>query len=401
MGSNYGHLAGFLPFYEELKKRNYLVEFVIRDLSFAHKILDPLGVRYFQAPVFRDQSTPQESTYSYVDLLAQAGFCDIDQLNTSVNVWRNLFELLDATFVIADHAPTAVLAARSLGIPTALFGSGFFIPPNTEPFPIFHIWNNLPNQTAFKNNATVLNNINRVLDRTSKQQVSHICELFDVEARFLCATPEIDHYRDRENEDYWGPYFADTLGAEPIWPETPGVKIFAYLTEKITNLKQAMAALKNTEGSKLVHVPNASPEFLTEHAQQNMVLEPNLLCLSEVLASVDLVIHQGGVGTASACLMAGVKQLIIPTQLEQRMLCARLVSQGFAFGIDFNESVGAYSAAIQGALASPSLAANVEAFHLKYLGFDRYEQLAAMADEIEEILAQKKEPSVKPDSLFE
>ena len=340
MGSNYGHLAGFLPFYEELKKRNYLVEFVIRDLSFAHKILDPLGVRYFQAPVFRDQSTPQESTYSYVDLLAQAGFCDIDQLNTSVNVWRNLFELLDATFVIADHAPTAVLAARSLGIPTALFGSGFFIPPNTEPFPIFHIWNNLPNQTAFKNNATVLNNINRVLDRTSKQQVSHICELFDVEARFLCATPEIDHYRDRENEDYWGPYFADTLGAKPIWPDTRGVKIFAYLTEKITNLKQVMAALKNTEGSKLVHVPNASPEFLTEHAQQNMVIEPNLLCLSEVLANVDLVIHQGGVGTASACLMAGVKQLIIPTQLEQRMLCARLVSQGLAFGIDFKRSIG-------------------------------------------------------------
>jgi len=52
LGSDYGHLARLLPVAAALRERGHGVDFVVRDLMGAEKLIAPLGMRVFQAPLW-------------------------------------------------------------------------------------------------------------------------------------------------------------------------------------------------------------------------------------------------------------------------------------------------------------------------------------------------------------
>lgn len=386
LGGNYGHITSFLPFYRELVKAGMAVDFVIRDLGFAHKLLGEQGIRYFQAPLPRDELNEAIFTYSYTDLLAQIGYLDSSRLTSYVSAWRDLLLVLDADMVIADHAPTALLAARTLGLPGAIFGSGFFNPPFTNPFPIFHVWSGVPHEVARKNDAAVLHNINLVLKCFEKEPVTSVASILDVDENFLCTIPELDHYDVREGQDYWGPYFIDDIGIEPDWPEVSGPKIFAYVTTKVKSLELFLQELQLVQGSKLVHIPRASQELIAHFERNDLRIVPEPVQMKAIVKDADLVIHQCGIGTVSACVMGGVKQLLLPTQLEQRMLAKKLVRAGLAYGIDPDSPTPAYKVIVESALSCPRLQEKTQKLQQKYLGFDQREQYGVMAEVVADLL---------------
>jgi hypothetical protein len=384
LGGNYGHITSFLPFYRELVKAGLQVDFVVYDLSFAQQLLGEYGVRYFQAPL--PKGSAFTSTYSYVDLLAQVGYTDSERLISCVYGWRNLLSLLQADIVIADHAPTALLAARTLDIPAVMFGSGFSNPPMQNPLPLFPVWNNVPDVIAYQHHQSVLNNINVILDHFACVPINAICDLFDVAQRFLCTTSELDHYLERKGEEYWGPQFIDDIGVAPVWPDVMGPKIFAYITPQIKQFEYLLAELQNIAGSKLVHIPNASAELIARYSRADLNIEMSPVQMKAVVKHANLVIHQGGIGTASVCALAGVRQVLIPTQLEQRMVCKKLVSQGLAYGVDPEQDYADYQGVFEKALVCPQLGQRARMFHQQYFGFDQREQYASMAEVIVDIL---------------
>jgi hypothetical protein len=387
LGGNYGHITSFLPFYRELVKAGFQVDFVLRDLNFAHQLLGDTGVRYFQAPLPRDERNAAINTYSYTDLLAQIGYLEADRLTSYVSAWRDLFLVLDADIIIADHAPTALLAARTLGLPATMFGSGFFNPPLQNPLPIFHVWGNVPEAIAHQHNEPVLHSMNAVLTHFNCTPLDAIFNLFEVAERFLCTTPELDHYFNREGDEYWGPYFIDNIGVEPAWPDVPGPKIFAYITPKITNMEYLLAELQNIVASKLVHIPRASAELISRYSRADLKIEPSPVKMNAVVGSAQLVISQSGIGTVSACALAGVRQVLVPTQLEQRMVCKKLVSLGLAYGVDPEQDFADYQGTIEKALSCPILGERIKVFQQKYFGFDQREQYAVMTEAICDILS--------------
>lgn len=390
LGGNYGHITSFLPFYRELVKAGMTVDFILRDLGFAHTLLGEQGIRYFQAPVPRDEANEAIFTYSYTDLLAQIGYLDFNRLTGYVSAWRDLLLVLKPDMVIADHSPTALLAARTLGLPAAIFGSGFLNPPISDPFPIFHVWSGVPHGVARKNESAVLHNINLVLERFGREAVPSIASILDVDENFLCTIPELDHYEVREGEDYWGPYFIDDIGVEPDWPEVSGPKIFAYVTAKIKSLELFLAELQLVQGAKLVHIPRVSQELRARFEGSDLRIVPEPVQMKAILKYADLVIHQSGIGTVSACAMGGVKQLLLPTQLEQRMLTKKLVSSGLAYGLDPDAPAPAYKVTIERALSCSRLQDKTQKLRQKYFGFDQKEQYGVMAEVVSELLSSKK-----------
>ena len=389
LGGNYGHITSFLPFYRELVKAGLQVDFVLRDLGFAHQLLSDIGARYFQAPLPKDEVNKAINTYTYTDLMAQIGYLDSDRLTSYVNGWRNLFLVLEADIIIADHAPTALLAARTLGLPATMFGSGFFNPPRQNPMPVFHVWTNVPSNIAHQHDAPVLVAMNTVLAHYNCVPMSSICNLFDTAERFLCTTPELDHYFGREGDEYWGPYFIDDIGVEPDWPDVSGPRIFAYITSQIKNMEYLLGELQRVSGSKIIHIPRASAELISHYSRADFKIEPMPVKMSAVVESAHLVVNQAGIGTVSACALAGVRQLLIPTQLEQRMVCKKLVSLGLAHGVDPEQDYPNYTEAIENALICPILGDRVRIFQQKYFGFNQQEQYAVMAEVIGEILNER------------
>lgn len=98
---------------------------MLRSLQFARLL--GAEARCLQAPVPNFVPVRRE-THSYSELLSLMGHLDPAVLVGYLAAWRELFTSLSADLVIADHAPTALLAAHSLNLPACAIGTGFVLP---------------------------------------------------------------------------------------------------------------------------------------------------------------------------------------------------------------------------------------------------------------------------------
>ena len=86
-----------------------------------------------------------------------------------MQAWRSLFDAIAPDLLLADHAPTALLAARGRpGLRRALIGSGFFQPPAQQPLPSLREWERVPAQRLAQSETRVLDTCNAVLAASAK-----------------------------------------------------------------------------------------------------------------------------------------------------------------------------------------------------------------------------------------
>ena len=381
LGGNYGHITGFVDLARELKLRGCEVLFVLRDLQYASVL--QRDFHCVQAPL-PNLLPVHRTAYNYSGILAAIGYLQPQVLAGYTGEWRQLFLDLQADLVIADHAPTAVLAARSAKLPVALIGTGFVIPPVVDgQFPSF--------QSQYKEPDAQLDNkllatINRVLSDLGGDELKALGDMFVNTSSFLCTLPELDHYGVRPETDYWGPLFSAGQGIPPSWPAVEGERTFAYLTPKLTNLPQVVSALAHLPGSKLLHIPGVSELQRQAWSTSSLSIESEPVNMRQVLAAVDLVVSQGGMGMSAQCVLAGARHVILPTQMEQNLLARRLSEMGLAYAIDSTASEESCLSLFKQALSCPTLAANSRKLAQRYQGFSQAEQVVAMADEMMELL---------------
>ena len=163
-GADFGHIGAFLPLARTLRQRGHDVRWAVAQTAPTARLLAQDGFTWLQAPTC--QEMPRAGPpLSYNDILLRFGYANGQDLLGLVVAWRELMRLTGAQAVLVDHAPTAILAARTLGIPVVLFGSGFYVPPRQRPLPNMRPWLALPpgQLDALENQA--LASINAVLER--------------------------------------------------------------------------------------------------------------------------------------------------------------------------------------------------------------------------------------------
>lgn len=376
LGGNYGHIAGLLGLVKEFRKNGCELILILRDLK--NKGLLDNDLLVLQAPIPTIKLTVQEGS-SFGDILAGIGYLDSNILAPYVEDWRALFDQYEVDLVLAEHAPTALIAAYTKGLPAAALGSGFIIPPVVNgSFPPF----DEQLQTNVAQERQIVENINGVLRKFKVAEFQTIGELFGRAYSILRTFPELDHYRDRIDGNYWGPLFAQDIGVAPQWPVVSGPKIFAYLTPKISALTEVLDALTKVSGSKLVHIPNVDESLVARYSSAHLTIESKSMLMSEVLREASIVVHQGGLGVCSQALLAGVRQVLIPTQREQFMLAQRLSSNGLAYAVSPFAKSTDYQLSINSALNCQALGAQLKGFATIYQGFSQEEQLEAMCEEM-------------------
>ncbi len=380
LGGNYGHITGFIGLAQNFKVRGCEVVFVLRNLQYASLLGD--GVICVQAPI-PNFIPHQRDNYSYTGILASIGYQDKTVLADYVGAWRNLLLELKADLMIADHAPTAILAARTLALPVAIIGTGFVIPPFDSAFPLFIA--NLPEPDAGLD-ARVLANINYVMQVFSGEPLVSLGDIFDGAENYLCTFPELDHYGQRTDEDYWGPLFSANSGENYEWPDGASLCVFAYLTPKLKHLAQAVAAIAQLPGHKLVHIPGLTTDQLNAFSIYDLSIATSPVNMDSVLHKADLIISQGGMGMSSLCALAGNRHVILPTQMEQTMLARRLSSMGLAYAASAEASLDDYFAVFSKALGCELLAKNSQLLAQKYQGFSQDEQLEALTEDMLDLL---------------
>lgn len=166
-------------------------------------VLGSLDIPLFQAPYAARETRIDHASNSYADVLASQGWGTPGGLWGLTQCWVNLFQLTKPDLIVADHAPTAVLAAQSLGIAVVQIGNGFELPPLASPFPCLPDAPEVSAERRTQTEIQLVESINRVRLRLGVGGIRHLAGLFAQIPRFLACFGELDHYGPRVRETYW------------------------------------------------------------------------------------------------------------------------------------------------------------------------------------------------------
>ena len=385
LGSSYGHISVLLPFARRLKQRGHDVVLVLREL---HNVSGILGdeIPILQAPLWLPQLNGlPEPPLNYSEILMRYGYFNADGLAGLVSAWRSLFALHGSDVIVADHSPTALLAARSMGLAATTLGTGFYFPPRQTPMPNMRTWLNVPHGRLENSDTLVLNNMNTLLATHKVKPLVSVSELFGIEENFLCTFAELDHYSQREPAKYWGACWNMEMGQEVSWPDGEGKHVFVYLEPQSRDFTNVLEAIVVLGLRAIVCAPGISDDLRRKYENQRIIVSTKPFRLDKLLAGCDLAIGYAGHGMTAGMLMAGVPLLLLPTQLERFLLAMRVAAMGAGIAVNPETPPPDYVTVIRSMLDAPGYRENARLFAKKYAGFNQNEQQENIVARIEKI----------------
>lgn len=384
LGANLGHIGRLAPVVNVLDQRGHEVFIAARETVACARFFGA-SRQWLQAPIAKESSS-RGAPVNYADILLINGYADPDILFGLLVAWRQLLILTKPQLLLADHSPTAILAARTLGIPVMLFGSGFFSPPCTDPFPSMRPWQLVADELLLNANRRALDTVNDVLRRLRSSPLDSLCDLFRVAENGLLTLPELDHYPQRDETRYWG-FGADGIqSGEPLWPAGNGRRVFAYLRDGHPHGHGVLESLAASGCSLIAFLPGSAPgdEFATL-PNVRVSLEP--LNMARLVIEADAAVLNGGISSAAAFLLAGKPVLNLPLHLEQFLTAWNVVRMGAGLLIsphDIGPGIGAVVARL---LEDCSLRGAAERFAAKYAHLDQTRVISSLVDRIESLCA--------------
>lgn len=356
LGADWGHIARFLPIALGLRERGHEPVLLLRDLSRAHTLFAPHGIECLQAPLWLRQVTGLPAEINLAETLFRFGFLEPEGLMANIAAWRALWKRIGAQLLVCDHAPTALLAARGLGLPTVAIGNSFAVPPLQAPLPPYRWW--LPHASLrgrlAETDRRLAYSANRALAAFGAPPLHSACDLYRVPQRFICSVPALDVYGDRADATYVGAINQLDAGVSPQWPEGEGPRLFAYLKPAYRHFDAMLDALAASGARVLAYAPGI-PAAAEQRHRGRIAFSPRPLGMAEACAQADVGICHAG-GTTEVLLQAGKPVLLLPMQMEQTMTARRAEATGACLHQPMGDGAQALGARLAQLLADPRLA---------------------------------------------
>jgi len=389
LGSSLGHVSLLLPFAQKLSQQGHDVILVLRELQNVQNL--PVGnLHVLQAPLWIYPPTGlSEPPLNYSEILMRYGYLDAEGLGGLVSAWRSLFSLHASDAIVADHSPTALLAARSMGLPATTLGSGFYYPPRQTPMLNMRPWLNVPPERLEHSDMAVLKSMNTVLASYQAQPLGAVNELFENSENFLCTFAELDHYSQREPTQYWGACYNLEMGQNIDWPEGGEKRVFAYLDPQNRDFSKVLDAIRGLGLRAIVCAPGIPDNLRDQFATSRIILSGKPFRLKELMRDCDLVIGNAGHALTAGMLMAGVPLLLLPTHLERFLLATRIASLGAGIAVNPEAPPPDFMSIIHSLLTIPEYREKASHFARKYANFSQEEQQDTIVARIEKIAAAK------------
>jgi len=261
LGGGLGHVSRLVMLARHFIEQNCEVMLVVRHLSHVPSVLQDIQCLTLQAPISLATPQPRRESISFADILWECGYFSSKELFGLVAGWQSIFDLVHPDFLLADFAPTALLAARLYDFKTAWLGGGFLSPPAITPWPDFQPAKNAPLQLLRERETAVLETVNTVLQAMGGTPLKQLANLFDTNQSFLCTWPELDCYDRPADTRYWGPCITPDYGQETAWPHPVGKGIFCYLKSYQPQAGPVLNALRSLDIPTLTYVENLPPEW--------------------------------------------------------------------------------------------------------------------------------------------
>jgi hypothetical protein len=360
LGANYGHAAKISEVVAAIGALADVTIAARTPAAFA-PFLPAGAARIVQAPVAPPSrpAGPDDLGRSYPDDLRHCGWGDAETLTGLISRWRAVIAEAAPDLLVAQAAPTALLARRTLAHPprAAAFGSGYDMPPSTTPMPPFQWWVPGEADRVAPREARILATAEAALAVFATPPLGRFAEALRVDAAFLATPPQLDHYplTLRGAAQHVGAIAARVAGAPIAWRDGSQPKVLAYLrpgTPPFPAALEGLVALA-AEADVILAAPGIAPAPARRLASAGGRVVDGPVRLAGLLERASLCVSHGSLGVSSIFLTAGVPQLVAPTQVEQAMIAQALARQGLAavapHGVDGADFTEAARAALGGA----------------------------------------------------
>ena len=344
-GGGLGHVASLLKVARPLAARGHAPVLVLKDIIGPLPVLKDVPFPVFQAPSWPGDAGPGFLARSFADILANRGYADADGLEALVGGWRRLIDLTGAKLVVADAAPTLMLAASGT-VPVVTVENGFHAPPaEGEAFPVL-----CEGAKPFAP-ADVLLGVMREVQRRRGGPLPETLPAFLAGAhRFLRTFPELDTYRAARRDPADGPLVRHPAPASP--PSRPSA--FAYLAAEYPGVGLLLPALAKAGVRVGTFLRDAPPALVAACRGAGVTVHESPTPLPEACEGASVVIHHGSLGAAEAALAAGRPQLLLPRHVEHEMTGRALEGLGVGISLSGRLELGDVERAVGRLLDDPS-----------------------------------------------
>jgi hypothetical protein len=385
LGLSYGHAIGCAGLARPLSLHGHPIAFMFRELRQLAVIPESSGYDVFQAPCELQAGENAGTPASYADVLLGCGYRDPGRLVGLLGGWRKLLELWRPDLVVADFAPTALLAARSLGIRRVTYGNGFFTPPRLTPLPAFRFDEPADAAHLARSDAHALASANAALAHFGVEPLPALADMFTTDEDFLCTFPELDHYGTRPHAGYWGPRLRLDMGYDVSWPAGVGPRVFLYVQKYLAQMDPLIDCLAAGPYRVLAWVPGLEAPRRARLAARGAVVMDRPARMEQLLRTCDLVVSLGG-DIAHGGLMFGVPQLVFPQHYEQYLVARRVEQIGAGAWIGPGAGREAIEYALRALTGDARFKAAASAFARRYPSYSPAEQRRRIVQRIEAIL---------------
>jgi UDP:flavonoid glycosyltransferase YjiC (YdhE family) len=388
LGADYGHVSSFLPVAQQLRVQGHRVVLAVKDLSRIQGLAGARDFEFVQAPVWLNEvGGLAEPMVCYTDMLHRFGYLDSAGLLGIARAWQALFALLRPQLLIADHAPTALLAARGQPFRRAIYGNGFLSPPRTTPLPNMRPWLQVPAARIENSERAALQTMNDVLNQLGAAGLDNVAQLFDVDENFLMTPEELDHYSNRGAAHYYGAVLSLRGGATPPWPAVPGPKLFAYVKPRHKHFPLLLQQLRDAPYAVLMHAPGLPEQRRVALESANLRICPEPVDMRYACREAAAVVCHAGFGTVLDALLAGLPTLLLPMQLEQDLTARNVVRLGMGVASDIDAQQPDFCADLRRLFDDLGYGEQARAFARKYAGVDQTAIITAVALRCAELLS--------------
>lgn len=390
LGSGMGHVRRMTPLVHGLRARGHQVLIAARDVVSAVSALNDPDIEIIAAPVCMRGAPRLPASASYPEVLLRVGYSDAEILQGLLSAWGHLFRLIRADAIIAEHAPTALLAARIAQLPATAIGTGFSVPPEMRPMPALPSYKPVPSERLLTAERCVLHNIRQATGRNHPPPIQTLAELFPAQRSFVCSYPELDHYGERADIRYHGaiePFHSAQM--PPQWPEGGKTPVFVYLHHGYPQFAGLVRQLQAGGYRTLVVSPGIPQELANKLSGPSMRVMRQSVDLNRVAEQPCAVITHCGHGATARLLLLGIPLILLPNYVEQTVLAYRLARQGLALMMNPDPSQHRYAAAIDKLRNEPAYRHRAQTFSARHATPD---QSVRVSDLLDAVLHQLTDP---------
>lgn len=317
-GHGRGHVTTLATVARALGPR-YTYKAIIPELKNAD-VLTPVCERVDRGAVLaRLSGQPPAGAFTWAVWLRNRGYADPQVLKKQFDWWSEAMRAVRPVLVVADYAPTALLAARAQGIRTVAVGAAFGLPPATlKCFPELLT----PVQAAMHDQVsddpapqedTIRDCVNATLGPLGLPSLTHLPEVYSAGLSLPQGVSHLDPYAEARDRPLVMP-----LDPLPVLKRGPGRGIFIYFSTKELAETAIRHALCRLPFEACLVAPGLSPSMARELARNpKLTIAPKPLSQGEIVRHSRMILCAGQAGTLSLAVLAGIPVVALPMQHEQ------------------------------------------------------------------------------------